>query len=51
MATGYENWEVGKCVRCGAIFGSSCFKSIKFDTDEELSNFYKSKGGKGYYKI
>ena len=52
MAHGCENWEPNKCVRCGALWGASdCFKSIHFDTDKELEDFYISKGGEGFVKI
>jgi len=52
MPTGCENWKPNKCTGCGAYLGaSSCFKPIRFETKEELDNFYKSKGGKGSYII
>ena len=52
MPIGCENWAPNKCTRCGALLGaSSCFKSIKFDTDEELKDYYISKGGKGFHKM
>ena len=52
MPYGCKNWEPNKCVRCGALLGlSDCFESIYFETDEELADFYKAKGGKGFIKI
>ena len=49
---GCKNWEPEKCIRCGALYGASnCLELIEFETEKELGNYYKSKGGKGYYTV